>query len=170
MIPKNTKTNRPQTPVTNLIPNDVKQPNCFKSAKSLNTRIDWYFNKYIKDTEIRPNVAGLAWFLGFKSKDDLMAYIEKPARIGFRHVLKRALLKIEEVTLSDAQRNNIGSVFYSKAQFGYVEKQVLEIDAPPSLSPEDRERLRRVADLWEKERRKELGSKVQDIKSASVQS
>jgi hypothetical protein len=114
---------------------------------------------------MRPSFAGLAWFLGFKTKQELVEYMDKPPRKSFGDAIKRARLKLEEVTLSDAQGNNIGSMFYAKAEFNYVEKQQIQVDTPPALTSEQEDRLRKVAQLWERERRKELGEKVKAIHS-----
>lgn len=157
---KNTK-EQGQPPLS--IPEIQKFPK-YNSAKRLQARIDFYFSAYIVGTNLHPNIAGLARFLGFGSKEELREYMEHPPRKSFGDVLKKARLKIEELVLDSAQRNNIGSMFYSKAEFGYTEKNILEIESPPGISKEDQERLRKVSDLWERERRRELGAKVQDIK------
>ena len=82
---------------------------------------------------------------------------------------------MHELICASALRGNIGAIFMLKARGGspaismvYQEKSVLEIEAPAGLSKEDSERLRRVSDLWERERRKELGSKVQELKKSSL--
>jgi len=144
---------------------NIPQSPVYMSSTKLQARIDLYFDRYITDTKMRPSFAGLAWFLGFKTKQELVEYMEKPPRKSFGDAIKRARLKIEEVTLSDAQGNNVGSMFYAKSEFNYIEKQQIQVDTPPALSSEQEDRLRKVAALWERERRRELGEKVKAIHS-----
>ncbi len=141
----------------------------FRSVSVLNKRINEYLEKYTKETELYPNFAGLALFLGFREESEMYEYKES-TRKAFADELKRGLLKIHELVVAAALRGNIGAIFYLKARGGsgaikmqYLEKSVLEIESPPGISKEDQERLRKVSDLWERERRRELGAKVTEI-------
>jgi hypothetical protein len=145
--------------------------NYFRSAYQLQFRIDTYLNKYTPATNLYPNFAGLALHLGFVEESEMFDYL-KTARKPFVTALKRGMLKVHELVVASCLRGNIGAIFYLKARGGspaiamqYLEKSVLEIEAPPGLSKQDQDRLRKVSELWERERRRELGSKVKELKA-----
>lgn len=162
------------TPLATAIPSNLPKFPKFKSQTDIKRRIDIYLSKYTAATNLYPNFAGLALFLGFREEKEMYDYKET-APITVRDELKRGLLKVHELICAAALRGNIGAIFMLKARGGspaiamvYQEKSVLEIETPAGLSKEDSERLRRVSDLWEKERRRELAGKVQEIKKASL--
>ena len=153
------------------IPDNLPDFPRFKRSSDLKRRIDIYLGKYTAATQLYPNFAGLALFLGFREEKEMYDFVEK-TRKTYRDELKRGMLKVHELVVAAALRGNIGAIFYLKARGGspaialqYLEKNVLEIETPPALSKEDQDRLRRVSELWERERRRELGSKVSELKA-----
>lgn len=62
----------------------------YKSEDALSAKIDEYF-KHIEETEKVGTVPGLAWFLGYASKQSIYDLKGK-----YSYVIKRALLKLED--------------------------------------------------------------------------
>lgn len=96
-------------------------------------------------------------------------------RTKFRPLIKRAWAKVHELVCAGCLKANIGCIAYLKFKSGspliggaiYMDKSTLEIEAPSGLSAQDQDRLRKVSDLWERERRKEIAGKVQELKVAN---
>jgi len=94
------------------------RPSLYTEPGVLEAAIQEYFATNTKHT-----ITGLAYELGFESRQSLQDYKEKPE---FSYPIKRALLKIEE-SYENAlfSRNPAGPIFALK-NFGWKDKQ--EID------------------------------------------
>jgi len=80
-------------------------------------------------------IPGLAYAIGFKSRMSLWEYEEKEE---FADTIKRAKLKIEDqrskMLIYPGKANIAGIIFDLKNNFGYVDKQ--EIDVKHGINPE----------------------------------
>jgi len=94
------------------------RPPIWTDPEEFSKAVDVYLNE-----NNNPTWTGLAYHLGFESRQSLQDYKEKPE---FSYPIKRALLKIEE-TYENAlfSRNPAGPIFALK-NFGWRDKQ--EID------------------------------------------
>jgi DNA-packaging protein gp3 len=79
--------------------------------------VDEYFN-----TSKSPTWSGLAFYLGFESRQSLEDYKKKPE---FSYPIKRALLRIEEKYEEAMMKQPAGAIFALK-NFGWKDKQEVE--------------------------------------------
>lgn len=94
------------------------RPPHFDSPERLNEAVESYFY-----TEKIHTIAGLAYHLGFESRQSFYDY-EK--REGFSYIIKRARLKMESEYEARLQGNNpTGSIFWLK-NAGWSDKQEIE--------------------------------------------
>lgn len=77
-------------------------------------------------TERRPTIAGLAYELGFSSRQSMHDYKKDPA---YERCIGRAYLFIEDYVsdaMLDKERSTTGHIFYLKSVFGYEDKQSVD--------------------------------------------
>ncbi len=94
------------------------QPAFFETAESLESAIQAYFDKQVADSGII-TVSGLAYSLGFASRQSLQDYKE---RDEYSYIIKRALLFVESCYEQKLSGNNpTGSIFVLK-NMGWKDK------------------------------------------------
>jgi hypothetical protein len=90
----------------------VGRPLKYKTAKELEKAIDAYFSDVKTDENMNPTITGLAYHLGFDTRQSMYDYKE---REEFSYTIKRAMLFIESL-----HENNLfttgaaGSIFWLK--------------------------------------------------------
>jgi hypothetical protein len=103
----------------NAINNDGGRPPLFDTVKDLQNKIDAYF----KRKKERKTICGLAYYLGFESRQSFYDY-EK--RVEFSYTIKRARLRIEMVYENNLQSGfSTGSIFALK-NMSWSDKQEIE--------------------------------------------
>ena len=106
------------------------RPPKYSSRNALQTQILKYFT-YCNDNEKKPTVPGLAYYLGFESRQTLWKYGNIPE---FGDTIKRARLYIENERaelLLKGSGNVAGVIFDLKNNFGYADKQ--EVDTKHTI-------------------------------------
>jgi len=117
----------------NAVGNHGGRPPLFNSPEELQLKIEDYFNnppdkrKIISDGHEFElpifTISGLAYFLGFESRQSFYAYEEK---IEFNYIIKRARLRIEQGYEQNLQFNNpTGSIFALK-NMGWQDKSEVQ--------------------------------------------
>jgi hypothetical protein len=94
-------------------------PYCKYSVQELNQKIDEYF----ETSPDKPTVTGLAYFLGFESRQSMYDYKEREKS---SYTIKRAILRIEEkheANLYGGQAT--GSIFWLKNR-DWTDKQSID--------------------------------------------
>jgi hypothetical protein len=87
------------------------RPLKYKTAEEIDEAVSSYFDK-IKEEGIRPTVTGLAYHLGFESRQSMYDYQE---REEFSYSIKRAVLYIESVHEANLFNSSAtGSIFWLK--------------------------------------------------------
>ena len=97
----------------------------WEDPEEFEKKVDEYF-----ETEERPTWSGLAYYLGFESRQSLQDYKSKE---GFSYPIKKALLRIEimyEANLS--KMNTSGSIFALK-NFGWKDTQQITHEIPKGI-------------------------------------
>ena len=125
--------------LANLPPVNMKDP------EEVKYRINQYFNICIED-DMKPGVAALAVSFGLDRRD-LWRYRE--GQIGknpeVRDLLKRACHLVEtqmESYMQNGKINPVSGIFLMKANFGYEDKQTIEVRQKPEEIPATDEELR----------------------------
>ena len=113
------------------------RPRIYDNAEDIDIAIESYFNSLESgDTTRPPTMSGLAYALGFESRQSLYAY-EKDER--FSYSIKRAKLAIE-IWYEERMSGNspTGAIFWLKNHAGYTDKQEISgnDDKPFSLKIE----------------------------------
>ena len=113
------------------------RPRIYDNAEDIDAAIDEYFSGLNNgDMPKPPTMAGLAYALGFESRQSLYAY-EKDGR--FSYSIKRAKLAIE-IWYEERMSGNspTGAIFWLKNHAGYTDKQEISgnDDKPFSLKIE----------------------------------
>jgi hypothetical protein len=111
------------------------RPPAYKDAEELQSKIDRYFNEGVrtktvlvgKDKEPMdipvPTITGLAYYLGFESRQSFYDYEEKAE---FTYTIKRARLFIEqEYEMQLSVGNTTGAIFALK-NMGWIDQQKLD--------------------------------------------
>jgi len=109
----------------------MARPLKFKTPEELQEKIAAYFES-IENTDIVPTITGLAVALD-TSRQTLINYEDRPE---FFDAVKRAKTKIEAAIeqRSLTVGNPAGAIFNLKANFGYVDKQVVDVNAKVGVS------------------------------------
>jgi len=105
----------------------VGRPPMFESAEQLQNAITAYF----ETTPDRITISGLAYHLGFESRQSFYDYEVKPE---FSYTIKRARLFIEneyEKLLIDG--NTTGAIFALK-NFGWTDKQEVDLSGSVTIN------------------------------------
>jgi len=113
----------------NAVGNNGGRPAFFNSAEKLQLKIDEYFEnppdkrKVVSDgNEFELpifTVCGLAYFLGFESRQSLYAYEQK---LEFSYTIKRARLRIEQMYEQNLQFNNAAGSIFALKNMGWQDK------------------------------------------------
>jgi hypothetical protein len=134
----------------NAVGNKGGRPAFFDSAEELQLKINEYFKdppdkrKVVSDgNEFELpifTVCGLAYFLGFESRQSLYAYEQK---LEFSYVIKRARLRIEQMYEQNLQFNNAAGSIFALKNMGWQDKtevqqnQVIEYKNASRQFPEE---------------------------------
>lgn len=124
----------------NALGNDGGRPPFFESNEQLQQAIDSYFENcpdkrmmVVGEGSIEIpiyTITGLAYHLGFESRQSFYDYIEK---IEFTYTIKRARLKIESKYEQNLQFNNATGSIFALKNFGWVDKTEHEVSGGISL-------------------------------------
>jgi hypothetical protein len=105
---------------------NVGRPPAFETPEQLQDSID----EYLKDNKI-PTVSGLAYYLGFESRQSFYDYEQKPE---FTYTVRKARLFMESHYEERLQGNNpTGSIFWLK-NAGWKDKQEVEQSGGTSIT------------------------------------
>ncbi len=94
------------------------RPAKYKSPEELQSAIDLYF-----DENDKPTISGLAYHLGFESRQSFYDAEKKPE---FTYTIKKARLKIESIYETALHSNACTGAIFALKNFGWSDKQ--EID------------------------------------------
>ncbi len=122
----------------NVEKNKGGHPPIFKTPELLHEKIEEYINNcpdtrthYTADGtpyEVKiPTVSGMAYFLGFKSRQSMYDY-EKRSDY-FSYVIMRARLWVEKNYEQLAQGKNANGVIFILKNMGWVDKRELDVNA-----------------------------------------
>jgi len=128
------------------------RPPAFDTPEALQGEIDRYFKEGVKvkivivgkppnqqviEVEV-PTITGLAYFIGFESRQSFYDYEEKPA---FTYTIKRARLFIEKEYEELLQTGNTTGAIFALKNFGWTDKQEIDhttkgdkIEAVPTIN------------------------------------
>lgn len=114
------------------------RPALFKSPEQLQKKIDQYFKEGCKkkkkpikigndikmmDVEI-PTISGLAYFLGFESRQSFYDYENKP---DFSYTIKRARLFIEKEYEEQLHEGNVTGAIFALKNMGWVDAKQIDL-------------------------------------------
>jgi hypothetical protein len=127
----------------NAIGNNGGRPPLFNSPDELQLKIDEYFNNppdkrtvvFEKGTVELPvyTIAGLAYHLGFESRQSLYSYEDK---IEFCYIIKRARLRIEMAYEQNLQFNNATGSIFALKNMGWHDKSEIDQNLNITTLPE----------------------------------
>lgn len=100
------------------------RPPIWDDADAFAAAVDEYFD----NEEISHTWTGLAYHLGFESRQSLEDYKDKP---GFSYSIKRALLKIEEIYEKALFHKNAAGPIFALKNFGWKDKQEIRHEGIP---------------------------------------
>jgi len=129
----------------------VGRPALFKTVEKLQNKIKEYFldcpdkRTYVYEGKTFnipcPTITGLAYYLGFESRQSFYDYEEKPK---FTYTIKRARLFIEKEYEMLLQGSNVTGPIFALKNFGWKDKSVIEANVSLSLSNELQKRRENV--------------------------
>jgi hypothetical protein len=92
----------------------------FHAEEALNQLIESYFATITDQTNItQPTITGLALYLGFNSREEFEAYINKGK---FAHLIKRACLQIEAIYEKKLIQPSPSGAIFALKSLGWNEK------------------------------------------------
>jgi hypothetical protein len=95
----------------------------YKTDTELQKAIDKYF-KRIKNDEEKPTITGLAYDLGFESRQSFYDYEKAGAH---SYTIKRARLRIESAYEQRLHGNSPTGAIFALKNFGWVDKQETDV-------------------------------------------
>jgi hypothetical protein len=109
------------------------QPRMFETPEEFDAAFEAYCQD-CDDRQEKPTMSGLAWFMGFASRQSIWEYRKKP---GFEHVANRAALFVEKGYEQQlAQGRGDGGIVFALKNFGWTDKQdVNHTSSDGSMSP-----------------------------------
>lgn len=117
----------------------IGSPPFIKTPEELQSKIDQYFqegvkkktvvigrapNNYTLEIEV-PTISGLAYYLGFESRQSFYDYEHRPA---FSYTIKKVRLFIEQHYEEMLQTGNTVGAIFALKNFGWKDRQELETD------------------------------------------
>lgn len=104
----------------------------YRKSSEMEAKINEYFHDIFYDENgnrreepKNPTLSGLSYFLGFEDRLSLWEYGKKDE---FKHVLKRAKLRIEEFLENKLQSQHVvGTIFNLKNNFGWKDNKGIEV-------------------------------------------
>lgn len=112
----------------------------FSTVEEIQEKADEYLKSI--DEESKPTITGLAYHLGFASRQSFYDY---EAKGEFSYALKRMRLYIESIYESNLHKGNPAGSIFALKNFGWKDKQ--EIDQTISMSEADAESILREAGI-----------------------
>lgn len=97
------------------------------STNLIDERVEEYF-ALLEGSQL-PSIAGLAYFLGFDSKEDFLKLLDNEE---LSNAVKRALLRVEAflvTVLASKSYTTTGTIFLLKSTFGYLDKDSTSEDS-----------------------------------------
>ena len=104
----------------NAVDNAGERPPFYNNPAELQKKIDEYFKK----KKEKKTICGLAYFLGFESRQSFYDY---ESRVEFSYLIKRARLRIEIIYEERLQSNVAAGSIFALKNMNWSDKQ--EIDA-----------------------------------------
>ena len=111
----------------NAIGNNGGRPPFYNNAFDLQKKIDEYFDEFSVYT-----IAGLAYYIGFESRQSFYAYEDK---IEFSYTIKRARLRIEMNYEQNLQSNNATGSIFALKNMGWHDKTEVDQNINFPLMP-----------------------------------
>lgn len=119
------------------VPRPVGRPPMFSTPEELERKINDYFNGGLKMRQVVigkapnqiielvpcPTISGLAYYLGFESRQSFYDYEEKPE---FTYTVKRARLFIEVEYEEQLQHGNTVGAIFALKNMGWKDKSEVE--------------------------------------------
>jgi len=96
------------------------RPPLFETSEDLQAKVDQYFDS---EDDQHPTITGLAYFLGFASRQSLYDY-EKDGE--FSYTVKRARLRIENEYEKALHKQSCAGAIFALKNFGWADKQEIE--------------------------------------------
>lgn len=107
----------------------VGRPPQFEKAEDLQKMIEAYYDQVIIDGR-NPTITGLAYYLGFESRQSFYDYEEKEQ---FTYTIKRARLQIEENYENALFNKNAAGPIFALKNFGWKDTQEIKHDIPKGV-------------------------------------
>jgi hypothetical protein len=102
--------------------NPVGAPPMYKDPSELASKIQEYFDS-LKETREPETITGLAYFLGFESRQSFYDYEAKPE---FTYTVKRARLAIEGAYEARLHGNSNAGAIFALKNFGWIDTQAID--------------------------------------------
>ena len=106
------------------------RPSLFKTPEELQSKIDEYFD----DESIKPTISGLAYHLGFESRQSCYDYEKKDK---YSYTIERARLRIESIYEGRLADNQAGGSIFALKNMGWKDKTESEITLPQNIKLPD---------------------------------
>lgn len=121
------------------------RPLKYETPEALRKAVDSYFKDVDDNQSMRPTVTGLAYHLGFESRQSMYDYKE---REEFSYTIKRAILYIESIHEANLfGTSSTGSIFWLKNR-DWTDKSQIDLQSSDgSMSPP-----KTLAELYDEER------------------
>jgi hypothetical protein len=117
-------------PDTETLKPERGRPRAYKNHKEFEAKVEEYF-----ESATIPSITGIAYHLGFSDRESFSTY--EAYGEDFSRTVKRARMRIEKdriERLNDKQRFSPGTIFDLKNNYGWVDKQEMEV----TVNHEDR--------------------------------
>lgn len=101
------------------------RPKLYKTAKELQDAIEEYF-----DCTDKPTITGLAYHLGFESRQSFYDYEEKAE---YSYIIKRARLRMEAIYEGHLYGNSCTGAIFALKNFGWKDKAEVEMSGGVTL-------------------------------------
>jgi len=100
----------------NALGNNGGKPPVYDSPEKLQISVDLYFDY----KEGKKTISGLAYHLGFESRQSFYDYESK---VEFAYIIKRARLRIEALYEENLQSNNVAGSIFALKNMGWFDRQ-----------------------------------------------
>ena len=101
------------------------QPPKYKTVKELQDKIDLYFEEMESpESDKRPTVTGLAYYLGFESRQSIYDYKKSEK---YSYTIKRAILYIEVKYEEMLTSKHITGAIFALKNFGWKDQNFTDI-------------------------------------------
>ncbi|MCK5602721.1 hypothetical protein KAR91_12650 [Candidatus Pacearchaeota archaeon] len=122
------------------------RPPFYNTPEELQLKINEYIES-VEGTEKKLTITGLAYFLGFESRNSFYAYEKKE---GFSYTIKRARLFIESDYEQDLRKSGRTTDIFALKNFGWIDSREITGDKNKPLvhdaSDEMKDLIRRIVE------------------------